>query len=135
MIVDLSNGLHEQIVHIQTPGFYADKIWWEMIVDLSNGLHEQIVHIQTPGFTLFSQTAKKHMNDTHILDNNKETTKAPNKTSILKLKSNLTKKDQKKVARRTSPIRKSARGAVAVAHNPSKDKKSSSEKITGRCSH
>ena len=35
---------------VQTPGFYADKIWWEMIVDLSNGLHEQIVHIQTPGY-------------------------------------------------------------------------------------
>jgi hypothetical protein len=30
--------------------FFCATIWWEMIVDLSNGLHEQIVHIQTPGY-------------------------------------------------------------------------------------
>lgn len=24
--MDLSTGLHEQIVHIQTPGYYADKV-------------------------------------------------------------------------------------------------------------
>ncbi len=31
MIVDLSTGLHEQIVHIQTPGYYADILLADVV--------------------------------------------------------------------------------------------------------
>ena len=62
------------------------------------------------------------MNNTHISDINEETTKPNNKTSTLKLKTLLAKKDLKQVVKKTGPPRKSKLGAAAVAHNPFTDK-------------